>query len=307
MLCSCNEDLQCCASTNRSPADSKTWRGYFRTRGPIRIASPPTCAPPHRFGPRPSHSIRSFATMVSTACKHCRGSARVSRGPSASFSSTAGSRCSTGFAARPIPPRSSRPCQGSAECWPSGYTTISVSKPSPISRLPHTTAASTRSPDSAPQRLAGIRDSLAHRLGRVQLPAPARGRPSVAELLDVDREYRENAAADQLQRIAPRRFNPTTESWLPILHTRRSARRYTAPFSNTARAHRAGKTRDWVVLYSDNGAGESRHTVITAAFGPLRGRRVVAGREDECLALYQRASSSVSPKEPQNVANRRAS
>ena len=156
------------------------------------------------------------------------------------------------------------------------------------------------------KRLAGIRDSLAHRLGRVQLPAPARGRPSVAELLDVDREYREKAAADQLQRITPRRFNPMRESWLPILHTRRGARRYTALFSNTARAHRARKTRDWVVLYSDHGTGENRHTAITADFGPLRGRRVVAGREDECLALYERASASVPPNDPRAVAGRRA-
>jgi putative hydrolase len=79
------------------------------------------------------------------------------------------------------------------------------------------------------------------------------------------------------------------ESWLPILHTRRGPRRYTALFSNTARAHRARKTRDWVVLYGDNGTGESRHTVITATFGPLRGQRVVAGREDECLELYESA------------------
>jgi hypothetical protein len=61
-------------------------------------------------------------------------------------------------------------------------------------------------------------------------------------------------------------------------------------FSNTARAHRAHKTRDWVVLYGDNGAGENRHTVITAAFGPLRDQRVVAGREDECLQLYEGAA-----------------
>jgi hypothetical protein len=138
------------------------------------------------------------------------------------------------------------------------------------------------------KRLAGIRDSLAHRLGRVQIPAKPVTPPRVGELLDVDREYREKAAAGQLQRIAPRRFNPMRESWLPILHTRRGARRYTALFSNTARAHRAGKIRDWVVLYSDNGTGESRHTVITAAFGPLRGRRVVAGREEECRELYER-------------------
>jgi hypothetical protein len=134
------------------------------------------------------------------------------------------------------------------------------------------------------KRLAGIRDSLAQRLGRVQLPAPEAAAPAVAELLDVDREYREKAAAGMLQRIAPRRFNPRRESWLPVLHTRRGGRRYTAIFSNTARAHRAGKTRDWVVIYADDGAGESRHTVITAAYGALRGRRVVAGREDECQA-----------------------
>jgi hypothetical protein len=140
------------------------------------------------------------------------------------------------------------------------------------------------------KRLAGIRDSLAHRLGRLQLAPVVGTRPSVAELLDVDREYREQAAADRLPRIAPRRFNPTGESWLPIMHTRRGNRRYTVLFSNTARAHRAGKTRDWVVLYSDDGAGESRHTVITASFGPLRSRRVVAGREDECRDLYERDS-----------------
>jgi hypothetical protein len=137
------------------------------------------------------------------------------------------------------------------------------------------------------KRLAGIRDSLAHRLGRVR-PQSARQAtgPSVAELLDVDREYREKAAAGELRLIAPRRFNPTADAWLPVLHTRRGPRRYTALYSNTARAHRAGKTRDWVVLYVDDAPGdEHQFTVVTAARSPLRGRRVVAGREDECEAL----------------------
>ena len=137
------------------------------------------------------------------------------------------------------------------------------------------------------KRLAGVRDSLAQRLGRVRVPPKVETPPGVSELLDVDREYREKAAAGQLQHIAPRRFNPSGEPWLPILHTSRGPRRYTALFSNTARAHRAGKTRDWVVLYSDDGVGENRHTVITAAFGPLRGRRVVAGREEECVGVYK--------------------
>jgi hypothetical protein len=157
------------------------------------------------------------------------------------------------------------------------------------------------------KRLAGIRDSLAQRLGRLRVPPKIETPPGVAELLDVDREYREKAAAGQLQRIAPRRFNPTGESWLPVLHTRRGTRRYTALFSNTARAHRAGKTGDWVVLYSDNGVGESRHTVITATFGPLRGRRVVAGRETECLAVYkpERLSSTDEPRTRAATDNRR--
>lgn len=144
------------------------------------------------------------------------------------------------------------------------------------------------------KRLAGIRDSLAHRLSRVRVPSPRSGVtdqgsasevPSVAELLDVDREYRRKAAAGELRLIAPRRFNPSGEVWLPVLHTQRGARRYTALFSNTARAHRLGKTRNWVVLYSDDGVEERQHTVITAGRGPLRGHRVVAGRERECAAL----------------------
>jgi hypothetical protein len=136
------------------------------------------------------------------------------------------------------------------------------------------------------KRLAGIRDSLASRRGNASVPPSPGPRATVGELIDVDREYRDKAAAGQLQLITPRRFNPMRQAWLPILHTRRGMRRYTALFSNTARAHRNGKTRDWVVLYSDNATGDTRHTVITASFGPLRGRRIVVGREDECEALY---------------------
>jgi hypothetical protein len=110
--------------------------------------------------------------------------------------------------------------------------------------------------------------------------------PPVSELLDVDHEYRTKAAAGHLRMIAPRRFNPTGRAWLPILHTEHGDRHYTALYSNTERAHRAGKTRDWVVLYHDDGSGERLFTVITVARGALRGQRVVAGREAECLAYY---------------------
>jgi putative hydrolase len=140
------------------------------------------------------------------------------------------------------------------------------------------------------KRLAGLRDSLAQRLGRIRAPAPLRpgslAEPSVAELLDVDREYRTGAVAGTLPKIAPRRFNPDREAWLPVLHTQRGNRHYTALFSNTAHAQALKRTRDWVVLYHDAGDGEHQHTVITAAYGPLQGRRIVRGRESECEHDY---------------------
>lgn len=142
------------------------------------------------------------------------------------------------------------------------------------------------------KRLAGVRDALAGRLGRVRQRAATESAaaPDIAEVLDVDRQYREEALRGSLPRIAPRRFNPRHEAWLPVLHTRRGERHYTALFSNTARAHELARTRDWVVLYYDGGgAAERQCTVITAERGALRGQRIVIGHESECLAYYGHA------------------
>jgi DNA polymerase (family X) len=137
------------------------------------------------------------------------------------------------------------------------------------------------------KRIAGIRESLSTRLGRARQPAARPSdTPSVSEILDVDREYREKSAAGRLRKIAPRRFNPTGEAWLPVLHTKRGKRSYTALFSNTAKAHELGKTRDWVVLYYDDGGRERQCTVVTARQGGLAEKRVVRGREDESAAFY---------------------
>jgi hypothetical protein len=112
--------------------------------------------------------------------------------------------------------------------------------------------------------------------------------PELAMLLDVDREYREKAAAGRLPLIAPRRFNPGHKAWLPVLHTERGAWHFTALFSNTARAHDLGRTRDWVVIYFYDGEHrEAQCTVVTQPWGPLRGERVVRGREEECLAAAE--------------------
>lgn len=139
------------------------------------------------------------------------------------------------------------------------------------------------------RRLLAVAESLAGRLGRrARRAASSRSEaPPVGELLDVDREYRAKAAAGELRRIAPRRFNPEGKAWLPILHTARGDHQYTALYSNTGLAHELGKTDDWVVLYRDDGYGERQATVVTETRGPLEGRRVVRGRESECRSYYQ--------------------
>jgi Holliday junction resolvasome RuvABC DNA-binding subunit len=146
-----------------------------------------------------------------------------------------------------------------------------------------------RQPGFGDKRLAGIIASLADRLGRIRVRHETAEKiiPSIEELFDVDREYREKSAANLLHKFAPRRFNPTGEAWLSVLHTQRGERHYTALFSNTARAHQKGKTQDWVVLFYDDGDRESQCTVITAEWGPLAGRRIVRGREFECMRYYE--------------------
>jgi predicted flap endonuclease-1-like 5' DNA nuclease len=136
-----------------------------------------------------------------------------------------------------------------------------------------------------------IRAAIAGMLGarRFRGARPAGARPGVATLLAIDAEYREKGAAGELATIAPRRFNPTHERWLPVLHARRDGWEFTALFSNTQRAHELGRTRDWVVIYYHRNGAEDQCTVVSATTGPLAGRRVVRGRESECRALAANA------------------
>ncbi len=133
------------------------------------------------------------------------------------------------------------------------------------------------------QALAGILGRESARRGKRGAPRaePAGGRPDVATLLDVDREYRNKAEVGALRTIAPRRFNPKNKSWLPVLHTERGPWSFTALFSNTARAHELGTTDDWVVIYFERDGLEGQCTVVTERTGPRAGERVVRGREDE--------------------------
>jgi DNA polymerase (family X) len=145
-----------------------------------------------------------------------------------------------------------------------------------------------------PRRAAAIRGALTQLLDRTRTLRRSGARrseqePAVDLLLDVDREYRAAAEAGSLPTIAPRRFNPKGEAWLPVLHTKRGDWQFTALFSNTARAHELGRVRDWVVLYCEDAAhAERQYTVVTPGSGSLAGRRVVRGREAECQAWYAR-------------------
>jgi hypothetical protein len=146
------------------------------------------------------------------------------------------------------------------------------------------------------RRLQMVRTTLAERLGRRRLrqASDAERRPPVLLLLDVDREYREAAAAGRLPKIAPRRFNPGAEAWLPILHTERGDWRFTALLSNTPLAHQLGHTRDWVVIfYETDAVPEGQCTVVTESQGPGAGRRVVRGREHEAGGALPRPTSGL--------------
>ncbi|HZW03765.1 MAG TPA: helix-hairpin-helix domain-containing protein [Anaerolineaceae bacterium] len=144
------------------------------------------------------------------------------------------------------------------------------------------------------KRISAVKDSLAGILSLAARRRRARGgepadetRPSVALLLSVDAEYRQKAAKDELRKIAPNRFNPDQVAWLPVFDTERSHWKFTALFSNTARAHELGMTHDWVVIYYERDGVEDQSTVVTATSGELTGQRVVRGRETETRQYYR--------------------
>ena len=137
-------------------------------------------------------------------------------------------------------------------------------------------------PGIGERRIRSIQHSLSEILSRRRPRHAPEGAPPppVQEVLEVDAEYRKLSSEGTLPRIAPRRFNPQGEAWLPILHTSRGPWRFTALFSNSANAHRLNRTRDWVVVYYErDGAAEGQCTVVTEFRGPRQGQRVVRGFE----------------------------
>lgn len=115
--------------------------------------------------------------------------------------------------------------------------------------------------------------------------------PPVGLLLKIDEQYRKKAEAGGLPTIAPKRFNPSGEAWLPIMHTTRQGWHFTALYSNTARAHQLDRVKDWVIIsFHDDQHHEGQHTVVTETRGAATGKRVVRGREKECSGYYSAQS-----------------
>jgi DNA polymerase (family 10) len=147
-------------------------------------------------------------------------------------------------------------------------------------------------PGVGPRRAAAIRNSVTAMLNRSRRRRPdashlPASEPPVGMLLHVDADYRARAKAGRLELIAPRRFNPSGEKWLPIMHETLDGWHFTALYSNTAHAHELDRVFDWVVIYfHEDAQPEHQRTVVTETKGPLRGQRVVRGREPECDDWY---------------------
>lgn len=152
-------------------------------------------------------------------------------------------------------------------------------------------------PGFGPRRVKGIQYALQNMLARRRplIPAGTQPIPPVADVLDVDREYRSAAQAGRLPLITPRRFNPDAAAWLPILHTERGDWHFTALFSNTLRAHQLRRTGDWVVIrFEKDHAGAGQCTVVTEQRGELAGKRVIRGQEAACARYYANVPAAAS-------------
>jgi hypothetical protein len=158
-------------------------------------------------------------------------------------------------------------------------------------------------PGFSERRIAGIRNSLqailtrsvrshARRVADAEDSVPM---PPIELLLEIDAEYRKRASGNALPTIAPRRFNPLADPWLPIMHVNREDWHFTVLYSNSARAHRLSKTRDWVIIFYEKDGHEDQCTVVTEHVGPLAGQRVVRSWQTEGMEMPKRSGEMTPP------------
>jgi hypothetical protein len=146
-----------------------------------------------------------------------------------------------------------------------------------------------RVPGIGGKRKEAILASLTHR-GVIQQSGSA-SQPQVDvpvdELLDVDSEYRRGVQEGTLMQINSPGQDSSQHASIPVMHTEREGRHYTAMFSHSARAKQHHATNDWVIIFRDDTNAHGRWTIITARFGELSGFRIVLGREEDCVTYYR--------------------
>ncbi len=125
------------------------------------------------------------------------------------------------------------------------------------------------------KHLRGIQTALAARRRERLSEVPAAHEPSIADLLAVDEDYRELAASQEER-----------SEGSPVLTVCRDGWTLQATFSASPLAHRLGQARDWVVIHFTNDDESGERTIVTETRPPLRGQRVVRGRESECHVCW---------------------
>lgn len=148
-------------------------------------------------------------------------------------------------------------------------------------------------PGFSKRRIEAIRNSLQAILTqsvrsharRVEDAEDSVSMPPIELLLEIDADYCERAGGNTLRKIAPRRFNPLADSWLPIMHLDREGWYFTVLYSNSALAHKLGKTHDWVIIFYERDGHEDQCTVVTEHVGPRAGQRVVRSWQTEGMEM----------------------
>jgi hypothetical protein len=136
------------------------------------------------------------------------------------------------------------------------------------------------------RRSAMLRKAIGDLMSRVRIDAPsAAEEPPVGILLDIDREYREKAAASMLPRVPAGEGKRADDGVVPVLHARRDPWYFTAMYANGARTHSRGDDAVLVYFHSERNP-ETQRTVAGERRGPFAGRRIVRGREAECIELF---------------------
>ncbi len=116
-------------------------------------------------------------------------------------------------------------------------------------------------------------------------PAVEQSLPAVDELLVLDEQFRDLAAAGKLPHLAPD-DGDAIHGPRPIWHATRNERSYTVVFAGSCRAVHDHGMRDAVTICLDDHDLTGRWTVSTGRRGALAGRRIVLGREEECHRHY---------------------